>query len=204
MDSATIPIRLRMRADGLCLDFINTRYWRGSPEPTEELNAIADVARWIRAALPELEVALDAAEQAWSGPAGNAALGAALGLREVLHRVLRSQADGAVPDLASLNFALRQALPRERLASRTEGVGWELTAPAIPSVAQLLSPVLWSAADLLTGPRRDRMRACDNPACRFLFLDDSKAGKRRWCSMSACGNRAKARRHYQKMKAARV
>ena len=55
-----------------------------------------------------------------------------------------------------------------------------------------------SAGDLLLGPKLARVRQCANPACRFLFLDDSKAGNRRWCSMAACGNRMKARRHYQR------
>jgi hypothetical protein len=44
----------------------------------------------------------------------------------------------------------------------------------------------------------DRVRRCANPECGWLFLDDSRAGKRRWCSMSSCGNRARARRHYHK------
>jgi predicted RNA-binding Zn ribbon-like protein len=52
----------------------------------------------------------------------------------------------------------------------------------------------------LAGPRLDRVRRCANPECGWLFLDDSRAGKRRWCSMSSCGNRAKARRHYHKSK----
>ena len=63
-----------------------------------------------------------------------------------------------------------------------------------------LAPVLWSAGDLLTGGRLDRVRRCANPDCGWLFVDDSRAGKRRWCSMSSCGNRAKARRHYHKTK----
>ena len=46
--------------------------------------------------------------------------------------------------------------------------------------------------DLLAGPRLDRVRRCANPECGWLFLDDSRAGKRRWCSMQSCGNRAKA------------
>ena len=52
-------------------------------------------------------------------------------------------------------------------------------------------------ADLIGG-KLDKVRRCANPECGWLFLDDSRAGKRRWCSMSACGNRAKARRHYHK------
>jgi predicted RNA-binding Zn ribbon-like protein len=64
----------------------------------------------------------------------------------------------------------------------------------------LLAPVLWSAADLLVGPQIPRVRQCANPACGWLFLDTSKGGNRRWCSMSACGNRAKAHRHYMRHK----
>jgi len=64
----------------------------------------------------------------------------------------------------------------------------------------LLAPTLWSAADLLVGPQLQRVRQCANPACGWLFLDNSKSGNRRWCSMSACGNRAKAHRHYQRQK----
>lgn len=56
----------------------------------------------------------------------------------------------------------------------------------------------WLAAngylDLLVNP--SRIRKCANPACPLRFYDVSKSGARRWCSMSACGNRSKARSHY--------
>jgi predicted RNA-binding Zn ribbon-like protein len=41
----------------------------------------------------------------------------------------------------------------------------------------------------------DRYRVCANDGCRWIFYDESRAGRRRWCSMSSCGNRAKAARH---------
>ena len=66
--------------------------------------------------------------------------------------------------------------------------------------AALLAPALWSAGDLLTGPQLARVRECANDKCLWLFLDESKNGTRRWCSMSACGNRAKAHRHYLRSK----
>ena len=64
----------------------------------------------------------------------------------------------------------------------------------------LLAPVLWSAADLATRADRRRVRRCANDACLWLFIDESKAGTRRWCDMSSCGNRAKSRRHYLRTK----
>lgn len=50
----------------------------------------------------------------------------------------------------------------------------------------------------LTGRQPERIRACQHDKCMLWFLDTSKAGRRRWCSMERCGNRVKARRHYAK------
>jgi len=41
---------------------------------------------------------------------------------------------------------------------------------------------------------------CQNPACVLWFFDTTRNGTRRWCSMAVCGNRAKARRHYDRIK----
>ena len=120
--------------------------------------------------------------------------GEALGLRETIHRCFVATASGRAPDvadLAALNAALAEAPPRQRVGPG----GWDIGAPAL-SAGTLLAPVLWSAADLLVGNRLARVRHCANPDCGWLFLDNSKSGNRRWCSMSACGNRAKAHRHY--------
>jgi predicted RNA-binding Zn ribbon-like protein len=51
-----------------------------------------------------------------------------------------------------------------------------------------------SAADLMTSEAVERVRACHNVECRWLFLDTSKNHTRRWCDMKVCGNRMKARR----------
>jgi len=65
--------------------------------------------------------------------------------------------------------------------------------------------VLWalslSAADLMLSDAIESVRACDNPECRWLFLDTSKNHTRRWCDMKICGNRMKARRFKAQRKA---
>ncbi len=177
----------------LCLAFANTRYRRGSATPTEELQTPEDVLRWAASAqrLPPAMLKRLAP--------GAAVFDAAIGVRETIHRCFAATASGRAPDaadLAGLNAGLAQAPPRQRVVPG----GWDVGAPA-PSVATLLAPVLWSAADLLVGTQLARVRLCENPDCGWLFLDGSKSGNRRWCSMSACGNRAKAHRHYQRQKA---
>ena len=180
-------------ADDLCLAFANTRYWRGSAEPTEELRAPADLLRWV-----EQNERLPPALFRRFARADPDMLAKALTLREAMYGCFSASAAGSpLPDaeLAALNAALAHAPPRQRV---TRG-GWEVGVTET-SVGALLAPALWSAADLLVGQRLARVRQCANPACGWLFLDDSKSGNRRWCSMSACGNRAKAHRHYERRK----
>lgn len=175
-----------MTRPDLCLDFANTRYWRGQAAPTETLNGPADLSTWAK--VPKLPSPREFDQ--------------AIALREMLYRLFDAQAQGkpAPPrDLEALNQALAHAPGRKTLKRGRTGYEWEVDAKSGTALA-LLAPVLWSAGDLLAGARLDRVRRCANPECGWLFLDDSRAGKRRWCSMSACGNRAKARRHYHKSK----
>lgn len=64
-----------------------------------------------------------------------------------------------------------------------------------PSATAAASAVARDAVDLLGGPSAARIRECAADDCALLFLDTSRPGTRRWCSMGACGNRAKVSRH---------
>ncbi|MBA2700601.1 MAG: CGNR zinc finger domain-containing protein, partial [Chloroflexi bacterium] len=52
----------------------------------------------------------------------------------------------------------------------------------------------------LTSGQPERIRICDNDRCRWVFYDTSRTGRRRWCDMATCGNRAKAARHRARSK----
>ncbi|HZA66177.1 MAG TPA: CGNR zinc finger domain-containing protein, partial [Geminicoccaceae bacterium] len=124
----------------------------------------------------------------------------ALALREVVYRAFSALACGdpvSDRDRAALNAALADAPARNRLARAGAGYAWRIE-PARITAPALLAPVVWSAGDLIAGGRLERVRLCANEQCLWLFLDESKAGTRRWCNMASCGNRAKARRHYQR------
>jgi predicted RNA-binding Zn ribbon-like protein len=62
----------------------------------------------------------------------------------------------------------------------------------------MLWPVARSAAELLSSESVDRVRECASSTCTWLFIDDSRNRRRRWCDMASCGNRAKARRYYER------
>jgi len=197
------PTVLPVRTD-LCVDYANTRYWRGTAPVTEELRGLPDVLAW-HAAQKAVPADAVAALKAWWDERPRQADGVfaeALALREALYRIFSATALGATPaavDLEALNQALARTPPRTQLRHTDAGYAWQV-AKLRPVVSDLLAPVLWSAADLLTNTRLARVRRCANDKCLYLFVDDSRNGTRRWCSMSMCGNRAKAHRHYAKSK----
>jgi predicted RNA-binding Zn ribbon-like protein len=68
------------------------------------------------------------------------------------------------------------------------------------SVAALMSTVARDAIDVFGGPRASRLKRCEGSRCALLFVDTSRPGHRRWCSMDRCGNRAKAAGHRRRRK----
>jgi predicted RNA-binding Zn ribbon-like protein len=190
------------RAD-LCLEFANSRYWRGTGEPTETLNSLDDVFSWMALAKALDQDVVDDLKARWPRGEGDAALFAeTIALREALYRIFTAVAQHTSPaasDLALLNKALAAAPKRAELIEKDGAYLWRVE-QLRPQLADLLAPVLWTAGDMVAEPRRDRVRLCANDKCVWLFLDDSKGATRRWCSMSACGNRAKAHRHYERKK----
>ncbi|MEV5006376.1 CGNR zinc finger domain-containing protein [Streptomyces sp. NPDC093064] len=107
--------------------------------------------------------------------------------RDALQEVVR----GTRP-ATSLTPLLKDVTSRPHMSP--EGVSWELDTPAERRMA-VEAVLAWSAVQR-TIP--GRLRPCANPECRRFLVDRSKTDKARWCSMAVCGNRMKARRHYQR------
>jgi len=64
-----------------------------------------------------------------------------------------------------------------------------------------LVPIARSAAEIIADPHaHNAIRKCGNPECLLYFYDTSRAGKRRWCSMAVCGNRAKVAAHMERLR----
>jgi predicted RNA-binding Zn ribbon-like protein len=99
--------------------------------------------------------------------------------------------------LEALNAGLAEVLPYRQLLTKHRLVRWAWRTPPGDSV-QLLGPILFDAAELLTSGSFQKIRECRGGACGWLFLDRSQAGKRRWCSMGDCGNRDKVRHYYRR------
>lgn len=59
---------------------------------------------------------------------------------------------------------------------------------------EIIGPIAWAALDLLRSDKHARLKQCPRDDCRWLFIDRTKNGSRRWCDMGTCGNREKKRK----------
>lgn len=189
----------------LALDFANTISRRDSPEHTvEHLNSYRDLVSFARQAgilSPQQAGILTHVAQAHPRNAAQV-LKSAIVLREVLFRSFLSLAHGksaSSQDIGRIERALRDAAEHRRLVWVDGSYQWQWNEGA--TLERVLWPLAQSAADLLTAPDLQKVRECDAKDCYWLLLDHSRNRSRRWCSMEACGNREKARRHYRRSRA---
>jgi len=170
------------------LDFVNTRRerWR---RDVECLLSVDEVVMWlVRAGL---------LPRPMRAPAS--VLAEARQLREAIDAGVRAAVAAEAPDRAALELIddwLALAGSRPALVADPGGVPLLSERPAAASPRRALGMVALDAARMLgaTAERR-RIRICGAETCSDRFYDRSPAARRVWCSMSVCGNRAKARRH---------
>jgi predicted RNA-binding Zn ribbon-like protein len=190
--------------NNLSLDFINTDLSEGEAK-TDLLSKTADLAIW--AAAMDLVGADEAKKMLgnWGAMCECPVLLAnAREFRRKLRELFAKATTGATPEALPIEF-INEYL-REKNNGLTEVVktesGFEKKFRInFREPAQILAVVAESAADLLCYGNLEYLRKCECPKCPLFFYDTTKNHKRRWCSMAACGNRAKAMAFYQRKKA---
>jgi predicted RNA-binding Zn ribbon-like protein len=166
-----------MLADHPALDLVGTVAERTTTR-VEHLTTPERLADWLVAA-----GLLDTA------PAATAAdLTAAQRLREALYAVLRATTDGEPlpPDALAV---VHGAAAGPTVDITLDATGGLHRAGDVPSA---LTAVARAAIEIVGGPDRHLLRWCAGAACTHPFVDRSRGGRRRWCGMAGCGDRAKA------------
>lgn len=199
----TLPIeRFFKVGNNLSLDFINTKITEHGA--TKDLLAdFADFAAWAAAMnlLKQSEAEKLAAD--WTKRAETATLYAeAINFREVLREMFVGLTYGkAVSEtaIAAINREIQNQSGAIEI-KKTENGFEKIFRADYTSPRQLLAPIAESAADLLCYGNPAYLKKCESAGCVLYFYDTTKNHKRRWCSMAACGNRAKAAAFYQRDK----
>jgi len=189
----------------LCLDFVNSLDWRGREQPVETLHQYADLLRFsLAVGAIDLREAQALLAWAFRHPKRSArALERAKVTRESIAVLVKAAAAGSPLPRAALRRLeddARDAWKARALVPAPAGARWQWAEgnpdPDLPRWAAALD-----AARLLTLEERAPIRVCEGAQCGWFFLDESRNRRRRWCSMQACGNRAKAQRFYRRKRA---
>lgn len=122
-------------------------------------------------------------------------------VRDALREIADAVTESRAPDVAAVrmvNSALR-ARPVDELVV-IDGVvrlsHGHAEDPFAEALARLAEPIV----EEISEGHPERLRVCANDTCRWVFFDSSRSGRRRWCDMTTCGNRAKAARHRARQK----
>jgi predicted RNA-binding Zn ribbon-like protein len=169
------------------LDFINTLEHSRDGD-TEHLPSSETAGAWFAA-----HVTVGTSQVGAVRPADMETLRAArAALREIADALVAERPPAA--DAVGLVNGLLSTPDVPRLVPGSSGLTVTLDHVADPltdALAHLAAPLV----DLVARGEVDRLRTCDNGDCRWVFYDRSRTGRRRWCDMATCGNRAKAARH---------
>ena len=178
-----------MDSDNLALELLNTkRYLKG--RTTDVIANPAQLHQWL------------ARDTEPSPPVARLLFDQSRRLRDAIREAVEAHIrNEPVPptSLYELNRALQVSRFTTQLSQDEHRLSLVERDTATPAGAAL-SRIALSAATLLTEVDPRRIRQCLSDRCVLWFLDTSKSGRRRWCSMATCGNRAKAARHYQRQK----
>ncbi|UPG94542.1 CGNR zinc finger domain-containing protein [Luteibacter aegosomatissinici] len=177
--------------DNLALDFINSAYGVGEGR-RDYFNDDAAVVAWLKQA-----GALDQ----------DVAVKATLGLKVVARRfrdsarkLVERRLEGGWADASELNRLLALGQIHQQLAWKRGGQPELQLVRTTQEPDAVLVPIAEALAALLVQPDMSRIRQCAGSDCTLLFHDHSRGGRRRWCDMAQCGNRAKVSSHRSREK----
>lgn len=186
----------------LVLDLVNTVAWRFDPDRSvDRLPDTAAVIGWAQAVeLVDTRRSEELHAEAEVHPevAGTVA-SQVRQLREQLSRLLHPLAVGTSPDHAlvrAVRETITDALGHAQIATVVP-LQWAVPITGMQDLPRALALSAWQ---LLQFDDLTRLRQCRDSGCGWLFLDRSKNHSRVWCSSADCGNRTRARQHYQRQR----
>jgi predicted RNA-binding Zn ribbon-like protein len=186
----------------LCLDFVNTLIVQNG-RPVDLLSRFDDLAVWLgQSRVLDMERSKTMVRSWGKDREAARVIERARAFRATLRHMVERVVQGkAVPQTVvdQINELLQHHVGHGQLR-RVKGGFEKRFQSDFREPIHLLWPVAESACDLLAYGDLSLIRKCENVACVLFFYDTTKNHSRRWCSMSACGNRMKAAAHYRRLR----
>jgi predicted RNA-binding Zn ribbon-like protein len=190
--------------EALFVAFANTlEYTRG--EPDEKLPDIDALLDWLRehGLISGRARAAEASRLRRDRDEADRRLGRFRHLRGLLQAMSHDLAEDGEPNpdrVTDLNHILRHGLHYHQLRQQPGGTRYEV-AQVGDRLDQARATIASSFAHFLAEDAPGRLRFCANEGCRYVFIDRSPTGRRRWCDMRTCGNQAKVAAHRARARA---
>ncbi len=186
--SATPPYIHLISEGELCLDLINSEHfdYRGREEPQDNLER----PEWIQAF-----------SQRWHLPITSPPGAFELASLHILRTLLRQMFEATAADQLITDAQIKELnaiLALTPVMQQAQRMGNEICLQIIPlqtGWTSVLTQIAASWPDLLARTPSHRLKVCANPACHWVFIDQSHNQRRRWCRQVACGNLIKVRQH---------
>lgn len=194
------------------LEFVNTYHFSGGhrhgpgsgPDGHDHLDNAQDALDW----LAEHDLMHTSARDRLLGQykaspqEGEEVLNRLRRLRSAMRGLVQATVTGqpvGLADLAEINRAMRTHYVYE-LVPGPDGISVEHQHQGDPVDGAMARLAESLARELIQGSP-DRLRICENPSCGWVFADTSRTGRKKWCDMATCGNRAKVARHRARQRA---
>jgi predicted RNA-binding Zn ribbon-like protein len=193
--SGSTPLKMvaHQVAGNVALDFCNTAGEHLAPKPDEMLVDSETFLRWCA------QVGLIEPEIYGKLVRTSISMKPIIELREAIYRVALALATHQSVSPEDLHAIEKRANgPRPRIIRESEGLRW--MPDLLRGSEQLCSLLAGEALSLFCSARALRIGVCEGGLCGWVFVDDSRGKRRRWCDMNDCGSRAKAKRFYTRRK----
>jgi predicted RNA-binding Zn ribbon-like protein len=196
LDPANYEGTYKLIGEEISFDFLNTISWRGTKWQHDWLHSPQNFIAWALAAgIATVRKAKELKMQS------NAVLADQLkqvhAIRNDLYNILTPfvhHKELSTGSIEKINNMIHKIVKHRHIDSKTHQWIWDDP----QNLAEVLAPVIWNAALVITDLDRSRIKYC--PACEWVFYDTTKNRGRKWCDMEDCGSRDKSLRYYHRSK----
>lgn len=186
-------------AEDVLLDFLNTTGGKSKQRENERLTSATALFDWgLAARLIDKNEHTRLLQLNQTDSAADGELSRIILWREALHQLLHGLANSQAPEAGiaqQVEMVIKQAMAGAELRHDVSRPAYWFVDSAKTGLATIRHRLALHLNNGITGGQYQQVKECE--ACSWMFIDTSRSRRRRWCSMSTCGNRAKARRFYQ-------